>query len=451
MIRLTALVVGFVAGWSPAASAMAVSGWQAGVAKVIITPTTPIWMSGYPRDHPAEGKEQDIWAKALALEDAEGHRAVLITMDLIGIDRPTSQRICEQLAERYGLARRQIALNASHTHCGPAVGRNLDGMLMLDATQWQQIDEYTRPLTEKLVELVGEALDRLQPSEMAWGQGYSTIAVNRRTNARQDAETARQRGELKGPSDFDVPVLAVRDSSGRLQAVAFGYACHATVLDVEYKWCGDYPGYAQAALEKAHPGAVALFWAGCGGDQAPRPKGTLELTEAYGRRLAHSVDEVLAGAMRPLGGSLVMSYEEISLRLGKLPSSDELHEDAKSRNPFIARRAQRLLAQLEAKEPLRATYPYPVQVWRLGELRWLFLGGEVVVDYALRLKRELGPSTWVAGYSNDVMAYIPSLRVLREGGYEGTNAQVYYGLPTRWSEDVESQIVDQVHRSCQRQ
>jgi len=450
MKRIATLLVALAAASTHADAADAAKGWKAGTAKTIITPAGPVWMSGYPRDHPAEGKLQDLSAKALALEDGDGHRALLITMDLVGIDRPTAQRVCERLATRYGLERRQIALNVSHTHCGPVVGRNLDGMLALDDVQWQRIDENTQQLIDKLVAIAGEAIERLQPSTIAWGQGYCTIAVNRRTNSRKDAAAVRTLGGLQGPSDFDLPVLTVRDPSGKLQAVVFGYACHATVLDVEYKWSGDYPGFAQTALEEAHPGAVALFWAGCGGDQAPRPKGTMELTEAYGRRLAGTVEEVLAGAMWPLRASLITSYEEIPLRLDKPPSREELHKNATSANPYVARLAQRLLAQLDDGKPLRPTYPYPVQLWQLGDLRWVFLGGEVVVDYALRLKRELGPRIWVAGYSNDVMAYIPSLRVLREGGYEGANAMVYYSLPTRWSEDVEAQIVDQVHQACQK-
>jgi hypothetical protein len=449
MKRIAILLVVLAVGSMDAVAADAAKGWKAGTAKTVITPVGPVWMSGYPRDHPAEGKLQDLWAKALALEDGDGHRAVLLTMDLVGIDRPTAQRVCEQLAGRFGLERRQISLNVSHTHCGPVVGRNLDGMLGLDEIQWQRIEENTHQLIDKLVTIAGEAIAQLQPSTIAWGQGYCTIAVNRRTNPRNDVTRLRTLGQLQGPSDFDVPVLTVRDPGGTLRALVFGYACHATVLDVSYKWCGDYPGYAQAALEEAHPGAVALFWAGCGGDQAPRPREAVERAEAYGRRLAATVDEVLGGAMQAIRGSLATSYEEIPLRLGKPPSRAELHRDATSKNTYIARRAERLLVQLDAGEPLRVAYPYPVQHWQLGDLRWLFLGGEVVVDYALRLKRELGPRTWVAGYSNDVMAYIPSLRVLREGGYEGANAMVYYNLPTLWSEDVEAQIVAQVHRSCQ--
>ena len=92
-----------------------------------------------------------------------------------------------------------------------------------------------------------------------------------------------------------------------------------------------------------------------------------------------------------------------------------------------------------------------MQVWQLGDgLTWVLLGGEVVVDYSLRLKKELGPGrTWVAAYTNDVMAYIPSLRVLNEGGYEGEGSMVYYALPTKWAPEVEELIVKEVHRQVE--
>ena len=336
--------------------------WKAGAAKMSITPSDPVWMSGYIRDRPSEGTEQDLWAKALVLEDAAGQRALLLTLDLVGIDRGTTERICAQLADKYHLERRQIAINCSHTHNGPVVGRNLYGMFSLDEAQWNRIDEYTRQLTDKLVALAGQAIDRLQPSRISWGQGYATVAVNRRTNTRKNPEQVRELGELRGPSDFDVPVLAVRDPQGKLQAVAFGYACHPTTLAVDYKFSGDYAGYAQADLEAAHAGAIALFWQGCGADQAPRPKDTLELTKAYGRRLATAVDEVLSGAMRPLAGSLATAYDEIPLRLDAPPTREALEKEKASKSKFIALRAERELAELAAGRPLRTSYPYPVQV-----------------------------------------------------------------------------------------
>ena len=96
---------------------------------------------------------------------------------------------------------------------------------------------------------------------MQWGSGLSTFAVNRRENPSNKVSEWRDGGTLKGPVDHDVPVLSVRDpEDATLRAVLFGYACHATTLS-GLQWCGDYPGYAQIAIEKEHPGCVALFWA----------------------------------------------------------------------------------------------------------------------------------------------------------------------------------------------
>ena len=88
-----------------------------------------------------------------------------------------------------------------------------------------------------------------------------------------------------------------------------------------------------------------------------------------------------------------------------------------------------------------------MQVWRLGGgVLWIALGGEVVIDYNLRLKKELAgdAAIWIAGYANDVMAYIPSARVLKEGGYEADSSMVYYGFSTRWAPAVEELIVAKV-------
>ena len=82
-----------------------------------------------------------------------------------------------------------------------------------------------------------------------------------------------------------------------------------------------------------------------------------------------------------------------------------------------------------------------MQAWKIGNLTWVALGGEVVIDYSFRLRSELGPNLWVFGYSNDVMAYIPSERVLKEGRYEGDTSMVPYGKPSAWSPGIEEKII----------
>jgi hypothetical protein len=411
-----------------------------------------MWMSGYGgRTKPAEDTLTDLWAKALIVEDPTGRRCVLVTLDLVGIGRDLSRAICSDLEKRYRLPRSVVLLAVSHTHTGPVVGNNLTAMYQLDAKQQQLVADYAEELHRKVVKVVGEALKALAPARLTWGSGTAGFAVNRRNNKEKDVPQLRAAGKLKGPVDHQVPVLAVRNAAGKLRAVVFGYACHATVLNF-YQWSGDYPGFAQIELEKAHPGAVALFWAGCGGDQNPLPRRKVELAEKYGKELAAAVEAVLARPMKSLTGTLALSYTETNLAFADLPSREQLVKDAASSNRYVAARAKLLLKELKAKGSLRGTYPYPVQAWQLGTGPTLLaLGGEVVVDYALRLKKELGEEkTWVVAYANDVMAYIPSLRVLKEGGYEGGGAMVYYGLPAVWSPRVEEQIVKAAHQQARR-
>ncbi len=411
-------------------------------------------MAGYAaRTRPADGKLTELWAKAIVLEDRDGNRGIVLTLDLVGIDREMSQTICDSLKEKYGFSRDQIAICCSHTHSGPVVGRNLGPLhyLLLDEAQRQAVDDWVAKFQTQVVAMVGEAVGKLAPSELTWGSGTASLAVNRRENPAATVPLMRTEGKLVGPSDSDVPVLAVRDANEKLTAVLFGYACHATTQS-GYQWSGDYPGYAQIDLEKENPGCVALFFAGCGADQNPLPRGTEKLAQHYGRQLASAVESVLlTSKMHPVEGTLRTSYAEIGLPLDTLPTRETIELNSKSENRYEAARAKMLLAQIDSGGPLSPTYPYPVSVWSIGnDLQFVTLGGEVVVDYAIRLKNELAQTqTWVAGYANDVMAYVPSRRVLAEGGYEGGGAMVYYGLPTVWSPRIENDIVHEVHRQVE--
>ncbi len=452
LVAWVACLVFFAGAWAAAPATAADGGWNVGLAKAAITPDQFMWMAGYAsRDRPADGKLSDLWAKALVLQDASGQRAVLVTMDVIGVSREMATAVAATLKERYGLERSRLALCASHTHSGPVLYRNLSPLhdLVVDPQQRQLIEEYTAALQNKILAVVDAAMSDLKPAQLSWASGTATFAVNRRNNPADQVPQLRAEGKLRGPCDHDVPVLAIRDPAGKLQAVVFGYACHATTL-ASFQWCGDYPGYAQIELEQAQPGCQAMFWAGCGADQNPLPRRTVELAMDYGRQLATAVNEVLSKPMQPVAGKLATDFREVDLPLAALPTREQIEQDAQSKDIYVAARAKLLLTQMADGRPLCPTYPYPVQVWRLGDdIQFIVLGGEVVVDFALRLKAELGgPRTWVAGYSNDVMAYIASRRVLQEGGYEGGGAMVYYGLPTSWAPESEDLIVDEAKRQA---
>ncbi len=406
--------------------------WQAGVAKTVITPRESIWMAGYgARTKPSEGVRQDIYAKALALRDGAGHTVVLVTLDLVGISREQAAEIAAQCRAKFNLERRQILFNASHSHSGPlAMERE---SYDLPADQLPVIERYGREFVGNVVRTVGVALETMAPAELAFEQGFAGFAVNRRRVGNR---------QYPGPVDPDVPVLAVRGADGSLRAVVAGYACHATVLS-DYQINGDWPGYGQQEIERAHPGAVALFVAGCGADSNPLPRRTVRLAETYGRVFASAVGEVLQGKMRPVRGNLIAAFQIVDVPFRTPPTRQELEERLKDKNSTARKHAERLLRILARDGKLPTTYPYPIHVIRFGgAFKMIAMGGEVVVDYSLRLKALHGwNDTWVAGYSNDVMGYIPSERVLREGGYEGGGAMLYQNHPGPFGEGIEDTIV----------
>ena len=365
---------------------VAAKGWKAGTAKQKITPQAPLWMAGYgSRNRPATGFLNDLWAKSLVLEDERGTRVAIITLDLVGIGRDLTDPIRAELQSKYSLPQANVAFCCSHTHSGPVVGHCLRTLHydQVDDEQKKLIDRYALQLKQTIVELVGRAIDALGPGTLSRGQGTATFAVNRRNNKEPDAPRLRAAGQLVGPYDHDVPVLKVADASGKLTAVLFGYACHATVLD-GYDWSSDYPGFAQSELEQQHPGCTALFFAGCGADQNPLPRRQVELARQYGHDLAAAVNAVLTGNLQPLAGDLETGWAEVPLELAHVPTRDEIEKDTQSTDRFVAARAKLYLQRLNAGESLAGTYPYPIQVWRLGSsLILVALGGEVVVDLSL--------------------------------------------------------------------
>jgi len=439
------------AGLQGAAEAQSAE-WQAGLATTVITPDLPMWMAGYAaRTKPSEGKVHDLHAKALVLGDARGNRLAIITLDLIGIDRTMRDWIAKEVRQHHGIAPRSLLINASHTHCGPVLRESRysiygNSFYDLTAEQTRQCHAYSDELQRRLVDLVGEALAQLAPARLAYTHARAGVAMNRRL---ETAQGWRISPNPDGPVDHDVPVLRVDTPEGQLRAVLFGYACHGTTLSF-YQYCGDYAGFAQEYIEQRRPGVTSLFVAGCGGDQNPYPRGrerALELCRQHGHALANSVEAALQGPPKPVRGPLRTALEAVTLDFAEPPSRATLEQQAKSTNKYERLHAEFLLKQLEHEGKITSTYPYLVQAIQFGDdLTMVALAGEVVVDYSLRLKRELtGTPLWVAGYSNDVFGYLPSLRILREGGYEGGDAMRYTPLPGPFAPSVEERVIKTAH------
>lgn len=415
-----------------------------GVTQVDLTPEYPVRLNGYGgRRAEFEGVAQRIRAKALAIgSDAEGP-FVLLTVDNCGVPEWIRAELLKRLAKQRVTSER-FAICSSHTHSAPMLNGLLPTIfgVPIPPDHQRNIDRYTREFTDKLEQVALAALADRKPSSLAWTKGEVAFAKNRR----KPSPTGFQNAENPdGPVDHELPLLRVTSPEGILRAVLVNYACHCTTSGLN-KIHADWAGSAQLAIEKAHPGVVALTAIGCGADQNPYPRGTYELADKHGQSLADEVSRLLKeGKFTALEGPLTGVTRRIELPFDKLPTRAEWEVAAK-KSGAEGLRAQFALAALARGERIPDRLPYLVQVWSFGsDLAMVFLPGEVVVDYGLRIKREFdGARVWVNGYSNDVPCYIPSRRVWEEGGYEAAGAMVYYNRPNRFDGTQETRIIGAV-------
>jgi hypothetical protein len=392
--------------------------WKVGLGRVKITPEKPVFLSGYAaRNKPFEKVETDLYAKALVLQDREGNRAVLVTSDLLGFPAAVAEPICDRIRQKLGLARDVILLNSAHIHTGPLLSLDAGARGNQTAADAERTVEYTRQLQDKVVEVVVEAVGKLEPARLSWGGGVIHFVMNRREFTPGGVILGEN---PRGLADRSVPVLRIESPEGKLRAVLFGAACHNTTLTQNnYELCGDYAGFAQEYIQQRQPGVEALFLLGCAGDANPYPRGSMDLAREHGAALGKEVCRVLETKLRPVRGPLHVAFDQAALPLQEL-SREQLQKLAEGKRGVQPGIAKQMLAILDRGEKLPTRYTCPFAVWQFGgDLTLVTLSGEVVVDYVTLLEKALGPNQlWISAYCNDLYGYLPSARVLEEGGYE---------------------------------
>lgn len=442
LVAAALLVLTGPIGWTRAMDA-AEPEWQVGLARVKVTPEKPIRMAGYAsRNKPSEGVLAELYAKAMAIQDAEGQRAVLITADLIGYRAAVADSICERIIKKTGLKRPQILLNPSHTHTGPILGMKDAIGYGLPQEDQERVGQYTEKLAGQLTELAAAALDDLKPARLSWGIGVADLVMNRREFTDRGV---RLGVNPRGYADRSVPVLRVDSPDGRPRAVVFGCACHNTTLTGQhYVLSGDYAGFAQQHIEKELPDVQAMFMIGCGGAANPYPRGEIEHARHHGQSLGAEVCRVAARKLKPVRGPLHVVLEYADLPLEPVPSRERLEEMVKGPS-YLAFNARRMIQALDNNELLPTTYRAPIAIWQFGEdLTLVGLPGETVADYVPLLETVLGPrKLWIAGYCNDCFGYLPTAKILAEGGYE---MRCLIAEPGFFPPQVEQVVVDKVRQ-----
>ena len=419
--------------------------FQAGVGRADITPNEPIWMGGYSgRSKPSEGVDRRLFLKALALREQSKPAFLLITADILGFPAKIADSIANRVHSELHVPRENFMLVASHTHTGPVVAERHVYLYGLADKEARVIADYTKSLEDQALAAAAAAIADMRPAQLAFSRGRATFGVNRRVFRSNGTQFGVN---PDGPTDSEVPVLCIGDDATKVRALVFGYGCHCTSFGGKNNIDSDWAGRAQEHLERTFPGATALFIPGCGGDVGP-----VGSVDANGLELAGAVAQAIRASRRmPIAPPLTSLFERTELPLAALPSRDELEKRLQSTDNVTRRHARWQLDQLDLHGKLPSNHPCPIQVWQFGQqLTLIALGGEVVVDYSLRLKRELaGTNIWLASYANDHCAYLPSVRILLEGGYEADSSTALFLLPSRFSPNVEDILVANIRKMCQ--
>ena len=414
-----------------------------GACKVQVTPREPVVLAGYgARIREWEGIDAQLWTRALVI--GEKDPVAIVVLDNCGVPGAIKARLVKRLAE-HGIGAERLVVAATHTHNAP----NLIGyapVLWAGRTtveQDERMGRYTDFAVTQMALAVTTALKKREPMHLEWAQGRATFGGNRRVL--REGKWAGFGFQRDKPVDHSLPVLAARDESGEVRVLWANYACHCTTVGSRNHVGGDWAGYANRSMERAFPAATALMTIGCGADIGPQPSGNLQIAEEHGETIGAEVRRLLAGEMKKLKSGPAVTGKSVKLPL--VESKPRKHwEELRVKGGFEGQLALAMLKKLDAGGNVPSQVDYPVTSWTFGsDLAMVFLPGEVVVDYAVRLNRELAwPRLWITAWSNDMPGYIPSKRVLEEGGYEAEFSQVYYQLPGRYRAEIEEVVIGAV-------
>lgn len=424
---------------------------EVGIARIDITPYGPIRLSGYlrmdARVNESEGVLEPLSAKAIAFGSDTQNPSIIITADLAGIQAHMVRQVATNISKKRKFNPDNLVINTSHTHSGPDMGNShnmyMDPLLPVD--QLGRIAEYLDSLTIKLEQVALAALDNRKPAFVAWGQGTVNFAMNRRVI--KDGKWAGHGQVPDGPVEHSMPLMRITDINGKLRSVLVGYGCHGTTLIYDKnKVHGDWIGEAQRIMEENHPGIIALVAQGCGGNADPDKRNTLAYATMHGKSIADEADRLLKTTLIPLSVPPVVRAVKVQLPYDHVPNVEEFIAMTKE-GGAKGHNAEVHLERMVRSIPIDTALTYPIECFSFGDkLAMVFLGGEVMAEYSLRLKKELGANKlWISGYTNDVKAYIPTKKMIPEGGYEVEVNMYYYDHPFRFSDKIEDIIINAVH------
>ncbi len=417
---------------------------KAGIAKVNITPFVGVELGGYgARINPSQGIYDDLFSKALILDDGE-KRIAMITNDLLAFDHEFIVEVGELIQNQVGIDKENIMITVSHTHSGPVTSFGLQSTGRKD-------EDYVQILQKKIVGAVYMASRSAKEAKVGAGKGeVRDVSFNRR--------------RCKKDIDPELGIIRVDDIDGNPMVLLTNYACHGVVLGPKNLFISaDYPGAMQKFIEKAK-GGMAMFTQGACGDIDPLVncyawgEGTFKNTEQMGTILGAEAIKIGKQIKTTSQARLEAKSKMIKLPTEKLPSLKEAQEmvdkykrklnKLNKKSHLIDRQTMRMnldwaqrLVNIVKKDRDKNGIMAEIQILSINETVLVGISGEVFMEIGLDIKKESGfKNTFIISYANGCVGYIPTEEAFREGGYEPKEAFKWYGYPFPFAPNVEEKI-----------
>jgi len=438
---------------------------QFSIVKEIITPDKPIFMHGFgSRSHKSEGTLDPLYMKAALMR--ANSPLLIVTIDALGSDRSFILGIKDALKERFGLKHEEVLINFSHTHHSfflTGVDKaNRRGGYSISQTRWAEDEselDYTEDealfyaLRETLLRMVSWCYDNLKEGELSIGRASSDFAVSRRRpNSEGGVDWAPY---YEGEIDQDLFVLKLVNQAGAIEGVLYSYGCHTTAMGSDnYKFSNDFAGYTSSIIEGTYSGATALFLQGCAGELKPRINTSEnefinsddETIRKVGAILATEVCNLVShGEFRKINCHFRAQLRDPLVYTERYPISYfRERADAPHNSEFEVRSGLRSIHAIESGT-IRDRIPYYISVWQLDEDTHLIaMEGEVSTEYSLLIKRLFSNGNMIVlGYSNGVFSYVPTRKMIREGGYEA-ECNYFFNLHGDFVPEIEDIIIGQI-------
>ncbi len=430
---------------------------KAGFARKRITPpagTKMLGFGGRDNQHGCAGTHDDLFVRALFLEH-QGQQALIMGFDLCFFGREEADRYRGALGRKLDLAPRQILLNTSHTHAGPATA-------LWSYRDYESPDRlYLAELESSLLRAAAAARSNMQDVSLWAGKTRTRLPLSRR---KPDGKGGVEwRPYPLGTICDGLPVCLLKDQAGQAIVMLYSVSCHPSTIS-GWQISADYPGVASNLLDAqlGLPDGGSLFLQGCGGDTKACVigdgrdesdvcwrSGSPEDVEAAGRIVAEEIKPLLATGLSQVEPALCCQAIEMEWPLAPLPSHAELAAWATAPSNDTLRQlwARRQLELLNRGTPLRTSAAITLHGIQLGTgLRIIGIEGEAVADLGLLIEGFYGSGiTFPLGYSNGAQLYLPSGHMLAEGGYE-VESYYEYGFPSRLAAGMEKVLLDGLAR-----